>query len=86
MSDKRIFPILLNVYLNTLLRQVSHQGHDQSQQQDKLAFILLSKVFKLSNGMPFQDQSCVDKQGLAQVQSLSDAQRDTLTFLKQSLL
>ena len=23
-SDKRIFPILLNVYLNTLLRQVSH--------------------------------------------------------------
>ena len=50
-SDSRIFPVLLNVYLNTLLLQSHHHGHFHSQQQDKLAFILFSKVFKLSYGI-----------------------------------
>ena len=31
-SDNRIFPVLLNVYLNTLLLQSHHHGHFQIQQ------------------------------------------------------
>ena len=86
-QDQRIFPILLNVYLNTLLLQSCHnQGHFQSQQQDKLAFILLSKVFKYSSGMPFGDQSNFSLADRSSLKQLSDSQKETLVFLKQNLL
>jgi hypothetical protein len=48
-SDKRLFPVLLNIYLNNLLLQSNSQF--QSSQLERLAFKLLTKVFRLSYGI-----------------------------------
>jgi hypothetical protein len=51
-QDARIFPTLLNIYLNNLLLQSNSQF--QSQQLDRIAYKLLTKVFRLSFGIVSQ--------------------------------
>jgi len=89
-GDARIFPVLLNVYLNTLLLQSHHHGHFHSQQQDKLAFILLSKVFKLTFGNVSSPASLPAASQLTRAHEVPHpvpaAVSHAVFFLKQTLL